>query len=126
MKQFSTLLAALLATAGVFAQTTSDNFNSRPEATTTHVKGFLQSNCWQFTDFDVNRNGWNPAIEGDGAMVSGPGADPNESTGIYSQQLSLGGHVNISFSYQFNSNVTDRRWINIYLTDGQNNITNKL
>ena len=115
----------MLATAGVFAQT-SDNFNSRPEATITQVKSYLQNHCWQFTDFDVNNNGWNPAIEGDGAMVSGPGADPNESTGIYSQQLSLWGHVNISFSYKFNSNVTDRRWVNIYLTDGANNITNKL
>src|SRR5437016_8118532 len=114
MKQISTLFAALLATAGVFAQTTSDNFNSRPEATITQVKGYLQTHCWQFTDFDVNRNGWNPGIEGDGAMVSGPGADPNENTGIYSQRLSLSGHVNISFAYKFSSNVSQRRRINLY------------
>ncbi|HEY4150941.1 MAG TPA: Ig-like domain-containing protein [Chitinophagaceae bacterium] len=125
MKQFVTLFAALLATAGVFAQT-SENFNSRPEASLSQVKSYLQSHCWQFTDFDVNQNGWNPGIEGDGAMVSGPGSDPSESTGIYSQMLSLNGNVNISFSYEFSSNVTDRRWINVYLTDGENNITNKL
>jgi len=125
MKTIFTLCVAMLATIGVFAQT-SDNFNARPEATISQVKNYLQDHCWQFTDFDINRNGWNPGIEGDGAMVSGPGADPNESTGIYSQQLSLWGHVNISFSYQFSSNVTDRRWINIYLADGDNSILNKL
>ena len=102
----------MLATAGVFAQT-SDNFNSRPEASLTQVKSYLQSSCWQFTDFDVNNNGWNPGIEGDGAMVSGPGADPNESTGIHSQSLSCWGNITVSFSYQFQNNVTDRRWINI-------------
>ena len=125
MKQIITLFAALLATAGVFAGT-SDNFNTRPEATITQVKGYLQTHGWQFTDFDVNRNGWTPGIEGNGAMVSGSGANPNEKTGIYSQQLSLSGHISISFSYQFSSNVTARRWINIYLTDGENNIINKL
>ncbi|MBS1567681.1 MAG: cadherin-like domain-containing protein, partial [Bacteroidetes bacterium] len=90
------------------------------------VKNYLQDHCWQFVDFDVNRNGWTPGIEGDGAMVSGPGNSATETTGIYSQQLSIWGHVNISFSYQFSANVTDRRWINIYLTDGANNILSKL
>ncbi len=125
MKQFVSLFAMLLATAGVFAGT-SDNFNSRPEASLGQVKGYLQNHSWQFTDFDVNRNGWNPGIEGNGAMVSGPGASPTENTGIYSQQLNLSGSITISFSYRFSSNVTNRRWITIYLTDGANNISDKL
>ena len=68
MKRIITLFATVFAVTGVFAQT-NENFNSRPEADISHVKEFLQTHCWQFHDFDIN-NGWDPAIEGDGAMVS--------------------------------------------------------
>ncbi len=33
----------------------------------------------------------------------------------------MNGSVNIAFSYKFNSNVTDRRWVKLYITDGNNN-----
>ena len=65
-------IAMLLGCYGAFAQT-SENFNSRAEADLTQVKGYLQNHCWQFNDFDINRVGWVPGIEGDGAMVSRPG-----------------------------------------------------
>lgn len=125
MKQVIILFAAMLATIGVFAKT-ADNFNSRSQAALSHLKGYLQNHGWQFSDFDVNRNGWNPGIEGDGAMVSGAGASPIENTGIYSPLLNVDGHIGISFSYRFNSAVADRRWVNIYLTDGDNIIVGKL
>jgi Bacterial Ig domain/Secretion system C-terminal sorting domain len=126
MKRILSVLAIIIATQGTFAQTTSEDFNSRPQATIAQLKSFLQGNCWQFPDFDVNRNGWNPGIEGDGAMVSGPGSSSSETTGIYSQLLSMYGTLNVSFKYKFSGNVTDRRWINIYVADGNNNNVFKL
>ncbi len=76
-------LQAVLA-AGPNATITTDNFNSRPGVRLSEVKGYLQGNCWFFADFDVNRSGWAPNMEGDGAMVSGTGASATERTGIYS------------------------------------------
>ena len=55
MKRIITLFAAIVAATGAFAQTT-ENFNSRPDATLSQVKGFLQNHCWQFHDFDININ----------------------------------------------------------------------
>jgi hypothetical protein len=99
---------------------TSDNFNSRNGIRLTEVKGFLQGNCWFFSDFDVNRSGWVPNMEGDGAMVSGIGASATERTGIYTPLLDLSGPVTLSFSYKFNLPVKDRRWIRVYATDANN------
>src|SRR3984885_14129381 len=75
---------------------TTDNFNSRPGVRLTEVKGYLQGNCWFFSDFDVNRNGWAPNLEGDGAMVSGTGSSATERTGIYTPLLDLSSDVKIS------------------------------
>jgi hypothetical protein len=123
MKRNFTVMAALLI--GMTLQTTaqtSDNFNSRPGISTSQVKGFLQGNCWQFPDFDVNRNNWNPGIEGDGAMVSGTGSSQTENTGILTPLLDVPGEITISFSYKFNGGVGNgiRRWLKIYLTDVDN------
>lgn len=98
----------------------SDNFNSRKGIKLTEIKGFLQGNCWFFSDFDVNRNGWVPNMEGDGAMVSGAGASATERTGIFTPLLDLNGPVSLSFSYKFNLPVKDRRWIKVYATDANN------
>jgi hypothetical protein len=98
----------------------SDNFNSRKGIKLTEVKGFLQGNCWFFSDFDVNRSGWSPNMEGDGAMVSGSGASASEMTGIFTPLLDLDGPVTVSFAYKFNLPVKDRRWIKIYTTDASN------
>jgi hypothetical protein len=96
---------------------TADNFNSRTGITLPEVKGYLQGNCWFFADFDVNRNGWNPNMEGDGAMVSGMGASATEMTGIYTPLLDINGNVSVSFKYKFNFPLIDRRWLKIYAAD---------
>lgn len=103
----------VLSASGVFAGI-ADNFNSRNGIALSEVKGYLQGNCWFFSDFDVNRNGWSPNLEGDGAMVSGSGASATETTGIYTPLLDINGPVSISFKYKFNLPVQDRRWIKIY------------
>ncbi len=99
----------------------ADNFNSRPGIRLSEVKGFLQGNCWFFSDFDVNRNGWAPKMEGDGAMVSGSGASATERTGIYTPLLDMPASTAVSFTYTFNQPVQDRRWIRIYAADGNDN-----
>jgi Big-like domain-containing protein len=101
---------------------TADNFNSRKGVKLAEVKGYLQGNCWFFSDFDVNRGGWAPNMEGDGAMVSGSGASATEMTGIYTPLLDLTANTNISFSYTFNLPVHDRRWLKIYATDASNKV----
>ena len=81
MKRIITLFAAIVAATGAFAQTT-ENFNSRPEATLIQLKDYLQAHCWQFHDFAINNGGWDPAIEGDGAIISGTGATATQNAGI--------------------------------------------
>ena len=99
----------------------ADNFNSRSGIRLSEVKGYLQGNCWFFSDFDVNRNGWNANIEGDGAMVSGPGSSATERTGIFTPLLDMPAGLPLSFSYAFNQPVQDRRWIRIYAADANDN-----
>jgi Bacterial Ig domain len=123
-RNFLTLLFSALLLHSLFAETSSsitDNFNSRPGVKLTDVKGFLQGRCWFFSDFDVNRSGWVPNIEGDGAMVSGTGGSATERTGIYTPLLELGASTPLSFSYRFSAAVTDRRWIKIIAVDGNEN-----
>lgn len=108
----------------LFAETSpiiTDNFNSRPGVRLAEVKGYLQGKCWFFSDFDVNRGGWTPNIEGDGAMVSGTGASATERTGIYTPLLDLTDGTPLSFSYSFNESVTDRRWMKVVAIDGREN-----
>jgi len=95
----------------------TDNFNSRPGISISQVKGYLQGRCWFFADFDVNRNGWSPKIEGDGAMVSGTGSSPTERTGIYTPVLDMPASTPLSFSYSFNLPLRDRRWLKIFVAD---------
>jgi len=115
---FSLLIAsALISGVQPAYSATSDNFNSRKGIKLTEVKGFLQGNCWFFSDFDVNRGGWVPNMEGDGAMVSGAGASATEMTGIYTPLLDITGPVTLSFTYKFNLPVKDRRWIKVYAAD---------
>ena len=118
---FAILLTPVLACLlqPLFAET-SDNFNSRSGLRLTEVKGYLQGNCWFFSDFDVNRNGWAPNMEGDGAMVSGAGASATEMTGIFTPLLDMKSNISVSFIYKFNQPVQNRRWIKIYATDANN------
>lgn len=118
----SLLVSAMTATAGAKAET-SEGFNSRNDASLSHIRAYLQNHCWIFRDFDVNRNGWKPSIEGDGAMVSGV-ASNSTLTGIYSPLLKIDNKVNIRFSYKFNKSFaagTSRSFI-INLTDANGNI----
>src|ERR1700743_632382 len=86
---FQPVLANNAAESRFNAGTTADNFNSRNGVKLSEVKGFLQGNCWFFSDFDVNRSGWTPNMEGDGAMVSGTGSSSTERTGIFTPLLDL-------------------------------------
>jgi len=116
-----TLSLQTLLAAGPDANLTADNFNSRPGVRLSEVKGYLQGNCWFFSDFDVNRSGWAPNMEGDGAMVSGTGASATERTGIYTPLLDIAATIKVAFIYSFNQPVQDRRWIKIYAADGNDN-----
>ncbi|HLX66371.1 MAG TPA: Ig-like domain-containing protein, partial [Puia sp.] len=119
-RNFLTILlscALVIAFSPLHAAGITDNFNSRPGVSLSQVKGYLQGHCWFFADFDVNRNGWAPAIEGDGAMVSGTGSSATERTGIYTPILDMAGSTPVSFSYSFNQPVQDRRWLKIYAAD---------
>ncbi len=118
---FQPVLANTAAGQAFNAGTTSDNFNSRNGVKLSEVKGYLQGNCWFFSDFDVNRNGWTPNMEGDGAMVSGTGASSTERTGIFTPLLDLPAATPLSFSYKFNLPVQDRRWIKIYAVEADDN-----
>jgi hypothetical protein len=115
-RNFSTILlscALVIAFPPLHAAGINDNFNSRPGVSLTQVKGYLQGHCWFFADFDVNRNGWTPGIEGDGAMVSGTGSSATERTGIYTPILDMAGNMPVSFTYSFNQPVQDRRWLKL-------------
>lgn len=125
MKRIIVLFAAAFAVTGVFAQT-SDNFNSRPDAGLTELKGYLQSHCWQFHNMEINNGGWDPAIEGDGAMISGAAATATQNTGILTPLLSLNGTIDVSFKYKFSGMVTDRRWLKVYSLDLNNNVVARL
>ena len=96
---------------------TVENFNSRKGVPVQEVKGFLQNQCWFFSGFDINSNGWNPGIEGDGAMVS---QSLNEHSGIYTPLLETGTQVPLSFSYKFRKPVSGNCCFRIYITDGNN------
>ncbi|HUB59893.1 MAG TPA: Ig-like domain-containing protein [Puia sp.] len=119
-RNFPTILlscALVIAFFPLHAAGITDNFNSRPGVSLAQVKGYLQGRCWFFADFDVNRNGWAPGIEGDGAMVSGSGSSATEHTGIYTPVLDMAGSTPVSFSYSFNLPVKDRRWLKIFVAD---------
>ncbi len=119
-RNFSTIVlfcALSTAISTLHAAGLTDNFNSRPGVSLSQVKGYLQGRCWFFADFDVNRNGWAPNIEGDGAMVSGTGSSSTERTGIYTPVLDMVVSTSVSFSYSFNQPVQDRRWLKIYAAD---------
>src|SRR5580658_150859 len=119
-RNFSTILlscALVIAFLPLRAAGLTDNFNSRPGVSLAQLKGYLQGRCWFFADFDINRNGWTPGIEGDGAMVSGTGSSPTERTGIYTPVLDMPVSMPVSFTYSFNQPVQDRRWLKIYAAD---------
>lgn len=94
-------------------------FNSGSSVALREVKNYLQNHCSVFIGFNINTNGWNPRIEGDGAMVSESKGSLNYTL---SPVLSVGNNITVSFSYKFNRNMQDgvRRWLRICLADANN------
>lgn len=126
-KFFQSLLCVLciLISLATSAQT-GENFNSRTSVPLNEVKNHLQNNCWTFVGFDVNANGWNANIEGDGAIVSQNNPSPNY---FLTPVLNMNGRpIRISFTYKFNNFMADgvRRWLKIYAADANNNLVTML
>jgi hypothetical protein len=98
---------------------TQENFNSRNNTSLNRVKAYLQDQCWLFRDFGINRAGWNPQIDGDGAMVSGIASDASATTAIFTPLLKIDRKLDISFDYQFNATLVTgaQRWLTISLAD---------
>ena len=103
-----------------FAQV-SENFNTRAGAATlAEIKDHLQNKCWVLPQADINLNGWNPGIEGDGALVSSLGA--GEQSGVYTPMLQVPGNLYISFNYQFNISVPAGHTLRLALANFDNTI----
>lgn len=119
--------AAIAASTTLFANT-SENFNSRKGIPLRHLKSNLQNSCWTFHHFDINSTGWNPAIEGDGAMVSNPDALTSGNAGIYTPVLIVSDQISISFNYRFSEDFSsdENRWVKLCLADHNNNIVQVL
>lgn len=98
---------------------TQENFNSRNKASLNRVKAYLQDQCWIFRDFEINRAGWTPGIDGDGAMVSGVASDATKLTAIYTPLVKVEGTTSLSFDYKFSNALTGnaKRWLTISITD---------
>ena len=117
------IISALSATAGI-----TENFNSRKGISIHEIKTNLQHSCWTFHHFDVNNNGWNPRIEGDGAMVSDINALQYANAGIYTPVLNVGTDIEVSFEYAFNEDfaMSSSRWVKICLANASNEIVQEL
>ncbi len=117
------VLPFLLCTISAVAET-SENFNSRKGATIPNVKAKLQNSCWTFHNFDVNQDGWNPQIEGDGAMVANMQAMKYSYSGIYTPVLSVTSGISIAFDYVFSDNFSSssKRWMKVCLANANNEI----
>lgn len=111
-------LLGILSTEVTSAQI-ADDFNSRPSVRLHQLKAYLQDHCSLYSGFNVNADGWNPGIEGDGAMVSENTPSPSYAV---SPVLVVNSSTTISFSYKFNNTLGsgDRRWFKILLADENN------
>ena len=117
------IFSAISASAGV-----SENFNSRKGVSIYEIRMSLQNSCWTFHHFDVNNNGWNPKIEGDGAMVSDINALQYGNAGIFTPLLNVGTEIDVSFEYAFNEDfaASASRWVKICLANASNEIVQEL
>ncbi|MHA4843734.1 Ig-like domain-containing protein [Flavitalea antarctica] len=120
-------VACTFLTVGVNAGT-QENFNSRNSASLQRVKAYLQDQCWLFRDFEINRAGWTPGIDGDGAMVSGTAADDSKFTAIFTPLVKINGKMKLSFEYKFNTTLSEgaERLLTIAITDYNNNVVKEL
>lgn len=117
------IISTLSASAGI-----TENFNSRKGIPIHEIKMSLQHSCWTFHHFDVNNNGWNPKIEGDGAIVSDINALQYGNAGIYTPVLKVGTNIEIAFEYAFNEDfsLSSSRWVKICLVNASNEIVQVL
>lgn len=105
-----------------------ENFNSRNNIPARQVKALLQEQCWIFRDFEINRNGWNPGIDGDGAMVSGTASKPDATTAIFTPLVQVNNSLTVSFDYKFNTPLTigASRKLTVAIADYNGNIVREL
>ncbi len=105
-----------------------ENFNSRNNIPARQVKALLQEQCWIFRDFEINRNGWNPGIDGDGAMVSGPASSADRTTAIFTPLVKVDAQLSISFDYKFNTALASgaSRNLTVAITDVHGNMVQVL
>jgi stage V sporulation protein SpoVS len=101
-----------------------ENFNTRNNIALTKLKGYLQNHCWTISGFDISRSG----PEENGSLISGTETMMTEHSGIYTPVLDVPDHMDISFTWQFNQPIQQgaRRWLKIFLTDGNNTIVTRL
>jgi hypothetical protein len=121
------ICAATLSTSASIAGV-GENFNSRKGISIHEIKMNLQNSCWTFHHFDVNNNGWNPKIEGDGAMVSDINALQYGNAGISTPLLNVESAIDVSFEYAFSEDfdAASSRWIKISLASASNEIVQEL
>jgi hypothetical protein len=93
-----------------------------------NVKSHLEGHCWEFREFNVNTNGWNPTIEGDGAMVYSHSGDPNLDMSVITPILEVPGAITISFKYKFSKEPANGTtgWIKIFVLESDNSIAGQL
>lgn len=122
------ILPALLISAMSLQAETFEDFNSRKGVPIQNLRSQLQSSCWTFHNFDINQNGWNPGLEGDGAMVANSSAISQSNSGIYTPVLEVGSTISVSFDYTFSEDfaVSSQRWMKICLADVNNEIVQVL
>lgn len=122
LQAFFALTAAFLTTSAI-AQVNA-TFNTCASAPTiSEIKGDLQNHCWMFVNMDANAGGWDPAIEGDAAMVS---TDQHQIWGLYSPVLQVPGSLAVGFKYKFIQPVSSTSYIKFYLTTHNNEIIEEL
>jgi hypothetical protein len=123
------ILQALFALNAAFLTTTAiaqvnANFNTCASAPTiSQIKGDLQNRCWMFVNMDANFGGWDPAIEGDAAMVA---TNHHQIWGMYSPVLQVPGSLAVGFKYKFLQPVSSSAHIRFYLTTHTNEIVAEL
>jgi hypothetical protein len=123
------MLPALLFSAFTAAAVeTAENFNSRNGVPIQNLKSNLQNSCWTFHNFDVNQNGWNPQLEGDGAMVSNADAIKYSISGIYTPVLNVASVIDIAFEYTFSEDFSSSatRKMRICLLNANNELVQVL
>ena len=100
----------------------SQSFNtsvSAPEVS--QIKGYLQGQCWMFQNMDANVSGWDPAIEGDAAMVS-YAVEPGLPAVVYTPMLDIPGSIAVNFFYMFSSNAMSSASLSLQLANADNTL----